>query len=174
MSPISWRVVETAGGHIVGLTSFGQAIYISPLKWLVIFAPLALVFAISAGRNSMSVTTTRAIFLAFAALIGLSLSTVFVVFTQASIARVFFETAAAFGALSLYGYTTRRSLSAMGSFMVDGPVRADHRQRRQPVPAEQRAAMGAVGRRHRRLRRPDRLGHPGDQGELLSPPTATR
>jgi len=113
-------VVETAAGHIVGLTSFGQAIYVSPLKWLVIFAPLALVFAISAGRNTMSVATTRSVFLAFAALIGLSLSTVFVVFTQASIARVFFETAAAFGALSLYGYTTRRSLSAMGSFMIMG------------------------------------------------------
>ncbi len=112
--------VESASGHIVGLTPFGQAIYVSPLRWLVIFAPLALVFAISAGRNSMSVGATRAVFLAFAALIGLSLSTVFVVFTQASIARVFFETAAAFGALSLYGYTTRRSLSAMGSFMVMG------------------------------------------------------
>ena len=83
-------------------------------------APLALVIGISAGRNAMSAGTTRLIFLAFAALIGLSLSTIFVVFTQASIARVFFETAAAFGALSLYGYTTSRSLSAMGSFMVMG------------------------------------------------------
>ena len=113
-------VVESASGHIVGLTSFGQAIYVSPLRWVVIFAPLALVFWISAARNTMSVSTTRAIFLVFAALIGLSLSTVFVVFTQASIARVFFETAAAFAALSLYGYTTPRSLSAMGSFMVMG------------------------------------------------------
>jgi FtsH-binding integral membrane protein len=113
-------VVETATGHIVGLTGFGQAIYVSPLKWVVIFAPLALVFAISAGRNAMSVSTTRLVFLLFAALIGLSLSTVFVVFTQASIALVFFETAAAFGGLSLYGYTTSRSLSAMGSFLVMG------------------------------------------------------
>ncbi|HEY1943809.1 MAG TPA: Bax inhibitor-1/YccA family protein [Roseiarcus sp.] len=112
--------VESATGHIVGLTPFGQAIYVSPLRWVVMLAPLALVFAISAGRNSMSVGTTRAVFLAFAALIGLSLSTVFVVFTGASIARVFFMTAASFGALSLYGYTTRRSLSAMGSFMVMG------------------------------------------------------
>ena len=112
--------VESASGHIVGLTAFGQAIYVSPLRWLVILAPLALVFAISAGRNSMSIGATRAVFIAFAALIGLSLSTIFVVYTQASIARVFFETAAAFGALSLYGYTTRRSLSAMGSFMVMG------------------------------------------------------
>ncbi len=112
--------VVSPTGHIIGLTTFGQAIYVSPLRWLVILAPLALVFAISAGRNTMSVSTTRTVFLAFAALIGLSLSTIFVVFTGASIARVFFETAAAFGCLSLYGYTTRRSLSAMGSFMMMG------------------------------------------------------
>jgi len=111
--------VETATGHLM-LTPFGQAIYTSPLRWVVIFAPLALVFAISAGRNSMSIGATRAVFFAFAALIGLSLSTVFVVFTGASIARVFFMTAASFGALSLYGYTTRRDLTAMGSFMVMG------------------------------------------------------
>ncbi len=113
-------VVESASGHIAGLTSFGEAIYVSPLRWLVIFAPLGLVFAISAGRNSMSAGAARAVFLAFAALIGLSMSTIFLVFTKASIANVFFETAAAFGALSLYGYTTPRSLSAMGSFMVMG------------------------------------------------------
>jgi uncharacterized protein len=113
-------VVESASGHIEGLTSFGSAIYTSPLRWLVIFAPLGLVFAFSAGRNSMSVSAARAVFLAFAALIGLSLSTIFVIYTQGSIARVFFETAAAFGALSLYGYTTSRSLSAMGSFMAMG------------------------------------------------------
>ena len=73
-----------------------------------------------AGRNSMSASATRLFFLAFAAVMGLSLSTVFVVFTQASIALVFFETAAAFGALSLYGYTTQRSLNAMGSFLIMG------------------------------------------------------
>jgi FtsH-binding integral membrane protein len=115
-----FAVVESATGHIAGLTPFGEAIYTSPLRWLVIFAPLGLVIAISAGRNSMSVGAARSVFLAFAALIGLSLSTIFVVYTQASIARVFFETAAAFGALSLYGYTTTRSLSAMGSFMAMG------------------------------------------------------
>ena len=96
-------VVESAAGHIVGLTSFGQAIYVSPLRWVVIFAPLALVFAISAGRNAMSVSATRLVFIGFAALMGLSLSTVFLIYTQASIAQVFFITAASFGALSLYG-----------------------------------------------------------------------
>jgi FtsH-binding integral membrane protein len=68
----------------------------------------------------MSVTAARTAFLTFAGLIGLSLSALLLVYTEASIARVFFETAAAFGALSLYGYTTRRSLSAMGSFMAMG------------------------------------------------------
>ncbi len=112
-------VVEVAG-RVVGLTDFGSAIYTSGLRWVVIFAPLAVVFALSAGRNSLSAAAARGVFLLFAALIGLSMSTIFVIFTQASIFSVFFETAAAFGALSLYGYTTRRDLSAMGSFMVMG------------------------------------------------------
>jgi len=115
-----FAVVESASGHIAGLTPFGQAIFTSPLRWLVIFAPLAMVFWISSAMNSMSISTARGAFFAFSALIGLSLSTVFVIYTQASIGRVFFETAAAFGALSLYGYTTKRSLSAMGSFLVMG------------------------------------------------------
>ena len=113
-------VIESATGHIIGLTGFGEAIYTSALRWVVIFAPLALVFWISAARNTMSVGAARLAFLVFSAAIGLSLSTVFLVYTHDSIARVFFETAAAFGALSLYGYTTSRSLSAMGSFLIMG------------------------------------------------------
>jgi hypothetical protein len=113
-------VVESASGQILGLTDFGSAIYTSPLRYLVIFAPLVVVFAFSAGRNSLSIGAARGVFLLFAALIGLSMSTIFVVFTHGSIFRVFFETAAAFGALSLYGYTTKRDLTAMGSFMVMG------------------------------------------------------
>ena len=115
-----FAVVESASGHITGLTSFGEAIFTSPLRWVVIFAPLALVFWLSARMNSMSVSSARGAFFVFSALIGLSLSTIFVIYTQASIGRVFFETAAAFGALSLYGYTTKRNLSAMGSFLVMG------------------------------------------------------
>jgi FtsH-binding integral membrane protein len=113
-------VVESAAGQILGLTDFGAAIYTSPLRYVVIFAPLLVVFGFSAGRNSMSVGAARGVFLLFAALIGLSMSTIFVMFTHGSIFRVFFETAAAFGALSLYGYTTKRDLTAMGSFMVMG------------------------------------------------------
>ena len=120
MSLSSWARSKSATGHIVGLTPFGQAIYVSPLRWVVMLAPLAARLR-DLGRQKLDVGRHDAgVFLAFAALIGLSLSTVFVVFTGASIARVFFMTAASFGALSLYGYTTRRSLSAMGSFMVMG------------------------------------------------------
>jgi FtsH-binding integral membrane protein len=113
-------VVENEAGRIVGLTDFGHALYSSPLRWVVILAPLAVVFFISARINAISAATARNAFLLFAALIGLSLSSLALVYTGASIGRVFFETAAAFGALSLYGYSTKRDLSAMGSFMVMG------------------------------------------------------
>ena len=113
--------VQTAGGRLA-LTSFGHAIYVSPLRWLIVLSPLALVFYISARINTMSVASARNAFIAFAALIGLSMSALLVVFTGASIGRAFFATAAAFASLSLYGYTTQRSLSAMGSFMMMGVV----------------------------------------------------
>ncbi len=113
-------VVESATGHIIGLTDFGTAIYASALRWVIIFAPLLVVFGLSAGRDRMSASAARLTFLVFAALMGLSMSAIFLVYTHASVALVFFETAAAFGALSLYGYTTRRDLSAMGAFMVMG------------------------------------------------------
>jgi uncharacterized protein len=102
------------------LTQFGTAIYASPLKWVVIFAPLAMVFFLSFRINSMSVGAAQVTFWVFAALIGVSLSTVFLVYTATSITQTFFVTAAAFGALSLYGYTTKRDLSAMGSFLIMG------------------------------------------------------
>ena len=102
------------------LTAFGQAIYFSPLKWLVVFAPLALVFFFSFQINRISASTARALFFVFSAAMGLSLSTLVLVYTGNSIARAFFITAGSFGALSLYGYTTPRSLSAMGSFMMMG------------------------------------------------------
>lgn len=102
------------------LTAFGQAIYLSPLKWVVIFAPVALVFFMSFRIHSMSVSAAQTTFWAYAALMGLSLSSIFMVYTGASIVQTFFVTAASFGALSLYGYTTKRDLSAMGSFLIMG------------------------------------------------------
>lgn len=104
------------------LTAFGQAIYVSPLKWVVMLAPLALVFYMSFRINSMSVSAAQTTFWVYAGLMGLSLSSIFLVYTGASISRVFFITAASFGALSLYGYTTSKSLSGWGSFLFMGLI----------------------------------------------------
>lgn len=104
------------------LTGFGQAIYVSALKWVIIFAPLAMVFFLSARLGSMSLGGAQTTFWLFAALMGLSLSSIFLVFTGTSIARVFFITAASFGALSLYGYTTKKDLSGWGSFLFMGLI----------------------------------------------------
>jgi uncharacterized protein len=102
------------------LTSFGYAMYVSPLKWLFMLAPLVMVFAISFGINKLRPATAQMLFWAFAALMGVSLSSIFLVYTHTSIVRVFFITAASFGALSLYGYTTKRDMTGMGSFLIMG------------------------------------------------------
>ena len=95
-------------------------LYTSPLKWVVIFAPLAFILFFSFRVERMSASAARTMFFAFAAVMGVSLSSALIVFTGASIVRAFFITAAAFGALSLYGYTTKKDLSAMGSFLIMG------------------------------------------------------
>ncbi|MCM2475334.1 Bax inhibitor-1/YccA family protein [Rhizobium sp. CG5] len=102
------------------LTAFGQAIYASPLKWLVILAPVGMVFFLSFRIEKMSVSAAQTTFWVYAALMGLSLSSIFLIYTGQSIVQTFFVTAASFGALSLYGYTTKKSLSAMGSFLIMG------------------------------------------------------
>jgi FtsH-binding integral membrane protein len=113
-------VVQTAAGP--QLTSFGSFMFTSPFKWVVIFAPLALVFLISSRINSMSLGAAQAAFWGFAALMGASIASIFLVYTGASIARVFFITAASFGALSLWGYTTNRDISGWGSFLFMGLI----------------------------------------------------
>jgi FtsH-binding integral membrane protein len=113
-------VVEDAAGRITGLTDIGHAMYVSPLRWLIVLSPLAVVFYITARISSMSAASARNAFLIFSGLIGLSMSALLIRYTGASIGRVFFETAAAFAGLSLFGYTTRTSLSGMGSFLVMG------------------------------------------------------
>ncbi len=102
------------------LTEFGQLIYVSPLKWVIMLAPLAFVFFLSFRIYKMSVPAAQLAFWAFAGVMGLSLSSIFLVYTGQSISQVFFVTAAAFGGLSLYGYTTKRDLSAWARsfFMV--------------------------------------------------------
>jgi FtsH-binding integral membrane protein len=102
------------------LTPFGYAMYVSPLKWLFILAPLAMVFVISFGINRLRPATAQMLFWAFSALMGISLSSIFLIYTHSSIVRVFFITAASFGALSLYGYTTKRDMTGMGSFLMMG------------------------------------------------------
>ena len=108
-----------AGGY---LTPLGVTLFVSPLKWLVMLAPLAmvLVLVLTFGIHRLSPSAGKVLFIAFAALMGVSLSTVFLVFTHTSIVRVFFITAAAFGTLSLWGYTTQRDLSGFGSFLIMG------------------------------------------------------
>ena len=97
----------------------GQA---TPLFWIALFAPLAIVFALSFGINRISAGTAQALFWAYAALVGVQFSSLFLVYTGTSIAQAFFATAAAFLGLSLYGYTTKRDLSAMGTFFLMGVV----------------------------------------------------
>ena len=104
----------------LSLTSFGYAMYFSPLKWLFMLAPLAMVFALSAGITRMRPATAQMMFWVFSALMGVSMSSIFLVYTHTSIVRVFFITAATFGALSLYGYTTKRDMTGIGSFLIMG------------------------------------------------------
>ena len=94
----------------------------SPLMWLFILSPLAIVLAMSCGQGRFSTPTLQAMFWGFAALMGISLSTIFLVYTGASIAATFFATAGAFAGLSLFGYTTQRDLSGIGTFLVMGVV----------------------------------------------------
>jgi len=104
----------------VMLTNFGVTLFASPLRWLFILAPLGAVLFIQFRLKSMSVAGAQAAFWVFAGLIGISMASIFLVYAQASIAQVFFITAAAFGGLSLYGYTTKRDLSGFGSFLIMG------------------------------------------------------
>ncbi len=104
------------------LTPFGQAVYGSPLMWVLVLAPLAFVFFLSFRVYKMSVGATQLSFWLFSAVMGASMSTILLRYTGQSVAQVFFVTAAAFGALSVFGYVTKRDLSGMGSFLIMGVV----------------------------------------------------
>ena len=99
-----------------------ELVYGSPLMWVLALAPLAFVLVLSFGINKMSSGAAQLTFWAFAAVMGLSLSSIFAVYTDASITKVFFITAGTFGAMSLYGYTTRRDLTQFGSFLMMGLI----------------------------------------------------
>jgi FtsH-binding integral membrane protein len=103
-----------------GNPEVAQLLYGSPLRYVIMFAPLAFVLVLSFGINKLSFGAAQMTFWAFAAIMGVSISSIFLVYTGASITQTFFVTAASFGALSLYGYTTKRDLSGMGSFLIMG------------------------------------------------------
>jgi FtsH-binding integral membrane protein len=122
---VAWFTFTAAVNDVGGslqLTAFGQAVFQSPLMWVLVLAPLGLVFALSFGINRLSAGTALMLFFVYAGLLGLSLASIFMVYTGASITRVFFISAATFGAMSLWGYTTQRDLTGMGSFMFMGLI----------------------------------------------------
>ena len=128
---VSLVVFEFSGGMdirlgstgLTGLTNpFGELIFNSGFKWLVMLAPLGIVIYMSFGIRKMSASKAQGTFWIFAALMGASLASIFIFYTQMSIARVFFITAGTFGAMSIYGYTTKRDLTKLGSFLMMGLI----------------------------------------------------
>ena len=115
-------IVTGEMGQIVGVTSIGALLFNSPLKWVVMLAPLGFVFYLSAKINKMSVSSAQITFWIFSAIMGLSLASIFIVYTQASIARVFFISSGTFAAMSLYGYTTKKDLTKLGGFLFMGLI----------------------------------------------------
>lgn len=99
-----------------------QTLYHSPLKWVLMLAPLAFVLVLNFGIHRLSAASTQLVFWAFAGVMGLSLSIAFIIYTNASIFQTFVVTAAAFASLSIYGYTTKKDLSGWGSFLIMGVV----------------------------------------------------
>jgi len=121
--------VALTGVAALGMASWAQSspevanlLYNSPLRWVLMLAPLAFVLVLSFGINKLSIGAAQITFWAFATVMGVSISWIFMVYNLGSIAQTFFITAAAFGALSLYGYTTKRDLTGMGSFLIMGVV----------------------------------------------------
>lgn len=105
---------------VFATSGMAAVVFGTPLRWLVALAPLAFVMVMSFGMNRLSSTTLKALFWAFSAVMGMSLSSIFFVYTGPSIAATFFATAGAFAGLSLFGYTTGKNLSGMGSFLIMG------------------------------------------------------
>jgi FtsH-binding integral membrane protein len=115
--------VTTTGGSIrsaADLTELGVFLFVSPFKWVVMLAPLAVVFFLQFKVATMSASAARTTFFVYAALMGASLSILGLVYAHQSVVQVFFITSAAFASLSLWGYTTKRDLSGMGSFLIMG------------------------------------------------------
>jgi FtsH-binding integral membrane protein len=107
---------------LFAVSGMAEQVMATPLRWVIALAPLGFVFAMSFGINKMKTSTLQLMFWLFSVAMGLSLSAIFLVYTGPSIATTFFATAAAFAGLSLFGYTTKRDLSAMGSFLIMGVI----------------------------------------------------
>ncbi len=115
-------VVSGPNGEIIGLTSLGNTIYNSGFAWVLMLAPLGVVFYMSFGIAKMSSAKAQTVFWIFAGLMGASLSSIFLAYTGTSITRVFFITSGTFGAMSIYGYTTKKDLTKLGSFLFMGLI----------------------------------------------------
>ena len=115
-------VVSGPNGEIIGLTSLGNTIYNSGFAWVLMLAPLGVVFYMSFGIKKMSYVKAQGTFWIFAGLMGASLSSIFLAYTGTSITRVFFITSGTFGAMSIYGYTTKKDLTKLGSFLFMGLI----------------------------------------------------
>lgn len=118
---VAWGFAQLAGGP-GAWTEFGRVVYTSPLRWVLMFLPLVMIFAFGPAMRRLSVQGATVMFYVFAAAMGASISSIFLRYTGSSIALTFVATAAGFAALSLYGYTTKRDLSAMGRFLMIGLV----------------------------------------------------
>ena len=103
-------------------SGMAEAVFASPLRWVIMLAPLGFVMAMSFGLHKMQTSTLKLLFWGFSVVMGLSVASIFMVYTGTSIATTFFATAGAFAGLSLYGYSTKRNLSAMGAFMTMGLI----------------------------------------------------
>jgi FtsH-binding integral membrane protein len=113
VTPLGALFYDIQGGYIVGMNALG---------WVALFAPLAMVFLLGFRIQQMSLPAVQGTFWAYSALMGISLTPILFMYTGASVAQVFFITAATFGAMSLYGYTTGRDLSSFGSFLFMGLI----------------------------------------------------
>ncbi|MDP6032000.1 MAG: Bax inhibitor-1/YccA family protein [Alphaproteobacteria bacterium] len=115
-------VVTNASGQIVGLTGLGETMFTSPLSWVIMLAPLGFVFFLSARIGTLSLSGAQTAFWLFAGVMGLSMASIFLVFTGESITRIFFIAAGIFASMSLYGYTTKKDISGWGSFLFMGLI----------------------------------------------------
>lgn len=111
------QLLSIGGGQAIYLTHFGQALFFTPLRYVLMFAPLVVVFILGFRINTLSTQSARALFILYAALVGASLSSIFLVYSYNTIAESFLLSAASFGSLSLYGYVTKRDLQPLGAFL---------------------------------------------------------